>query len=383
VRRVRALVVVNPRATATTAHERDVLARAVASESDVEIAHTSNRGHAAALACRAMRDGVDVVIAMGGDGTVNEVVNGLLTDGVHDGVPALGVVPAGSTNVFARALGLPNDAIEATARVLVALREGRRRTIGLGRVSTPQLADRWFVFASGVGYDAGIIARVEKHRDRGHRSSYLLYARAGIREFWASERRRPPLHLDLPDGSTVDGLFYAVVTNTDPWTYIGDRPLHPTPNSSFEADLDVYARTSMALPSALLGFAQLARAPREAGGPARLARSARRVPSAASGLVSSRRRKQRRTGQQQQPPERDQAELAQPKLAASEQSAQPARAELGPLKQGGIGALVRHNLAEFVLRADVPMLLQVDGDLLGSHEKLNFRSVRDALRVLI
>ena len=190
VRRVRALVIVNPRATATTARERDVLARAVGSETDLTIEHTNNRGHASALACRAMRDGVDVVIAMGGDGTVNEVVNGLLTDGVHDQVPTLGVVPAGSTNVFARALGLPNDAIESTALLLDALREGRQRTISLGRLDIgDDIGDdtgddtgeeRWFVFAAGVGFDAGIIARVEKHRGRGRRSSDILYARAGV-----------------------------------------------------------------------------------------------------------------------------------------------------------------------------------------------------------
>ncbi|MEP7179785.1 MAG: acylglycerol kinase family protein, partial [Pseudonocardiales bacterium] len=97
---MRVLVVVNPNATATTVRERDVLAHALGSASDLQIVETANRGHAAALACRAMRDGADIVVALGGDGTVNEVVNGLLTDGVHDTVPALGIVPAGSTNVF-------------------------------------------------------------------------------------------------------------------------------------------------------------------------------------------------------------------------------------------------------------------------------------------
>ena len=90
---VRVLVVSNPRATTTTARQRDVLVHALAADAKLEVEETANRGHAAALACRAMRDGVDVVVALGGDGTVNEVVNGLLTDGVHAGVPALGMVP--------------------------------------------------------------------------------------------------------------------------------------------------------------------------------------------------------------------------------------------------------------------------------------------------
>src|SRR5215510_2420166 len=117
-----------------SARERDVLAHALGDADELQIEETANRGHAAALACRAMRDGVDVVIALGGDGTVNEVANGLLTDGVHDAVPALGVVPAGSTNVFARALGMPNNPIEATGALLDALRHGRQHAGGLDRV---------------------------------------------------------------------------------------------------------------------------------------------------------------------------------------------------------------------------------------------------------
>ena len=122
---VRVLVVANPRATATSPRQRRVLLDALQRTADVVLEETANRGHAAALACRAMRERYDVVVALGGDGTVNEVVNGLLTDGVHDHVPSVGVVPAGSTNVFARALGLPNDPIEATGALLEALSAGR------------------------------------------------------------------------------------------------------------------------------------------------------------------------------------------------------------------------------------------------------------------
>src|SRR6478735_4285937 len=176
-RDVRVLAIVNPRASAISRRELDVLANAVGGMADLEIAETANRGHAAAIACRAMRNGTDVVVALGGDGTVNEVVNGLLTDGVHDRVPALGVVPAGSTNVFARALGLPQTPIDATAVVLEALRTGSRRAVSMGRVD-----DRWFIFAAGMGFDAAIVAGVEKHRGRGRRSTHVLYTRVGIRE---------------------------------------------------------------------------------------------------------------------------------------------------------------------------------------------------------
>jgi diacylglycerol kinase family enzyme len=305
---VRILVVTNPRATAMSARERDVLAHALGSAKQLQIEQTANRGHAAALACRAMRDGVDAVVALGGDGTVNEIVNGLLTDGVHAGVPSLGIVPAGSTNVFARALGLPNDPIEATGVLLEALRAGRRRPVSLGR-----LDERWFVFAAGVGFDAAIIAGVERRRRKGSKSTTGLYARVGIREFFRADRRHPQLHLDLPDGTVVDGVHMAIVANADPWTFIGNRPLRPTPEASFDSGLELYARTRMGTISASLSMAQMAR------------------------------RRPRR----------------------------------------GIGASVTHDLPGLVVRADSPMPIQVDGDLLGEREKVHFRSVPEAISVVV
>ncbi len=356
-RAVRILVVVNPRATTTTPYERDVLAHALGSAAELRIEQTRNRGHAAALACRAMRDATDAVIVLGGDGTVNEVVNGLLTDGLHDRVPALGVIPGGATNVFARALGLPNDPIEAAGMVLAALRTGHRRPVSMGRTD-----DRWFIFAAGVGFDAEIIARVDKRRGRGAKSTEMLYARAGVREFLASDRHHPQLHLDFgdpaadpasdpasdrgsdpdsavapsnstqsnstqsnstrsnstqsrsTDKSTVDGVYYAVIANTDPWTYIGNRALHPTPQASFETGLDLFARTRMGLPSVALTLAHIAR---KAPGPSR------------------------------------------------------------------VGSIVRHDLAELTVRCDTPTLLQVDGEIVGRTTSVRFTCAQNAISVVI
>lgn len=237
-----------------SARERDVLAHALGGADELQIEETANRGHAAALACRAMRSNVDVVVALGGDGTVNEIVNGLLTDGVHDGVPALGIVPAGSTNVFARALGLPNDPIEATGVLLEALRAGRRRRVSVGR-----LDERWFVFAAGVGFDAAIIAGVERLRQKGRKSTIRLYTRVGLREFLRADRRRPQLHIDLPDGTVIDDVYMAIVANADPWTYVGQRPLRPTPEASLDGGLELYARTRMGIVSASLSLVSMAR----------------------------------------------------------------------------------------------------------------------------
>lgn len=250
---MRVLVVSNPHATATTARERDVLIRALGSDADLEVVETANRGHAAALACRAMRNRTDVVVAFGGDGTVNEVVNGLLTDGVHEQVPALGVVPAGSTNVFSRALGLPETPLEATGVVLAALRDGARRPVSVGRVD-----DRWFVFAAGMGFDAAIVAGVERRRRKGARSTHALYARVAVREYLTADRRHPTLHVELPDGTRFDDIHFVIVTNTDPWTYVGKRALRPTPDTDFETGLGLYARRRMGAGGILLSMARLA-----------------------------------------------------------------------------------------------------------------------------
>lgn len=254
---MRVLVVSNPRATATTARERDVLTRALGSVAALEVVETENRGHAAALACRAMRNGTDAVVVLGGDGTVNEVVNGLLTDGVRDDVPALGVVPAGSTNVFARALGLPTTSVEATGVVLEALRTGSRRAVSMGCV-TQHGGDRYFVFAAGMGFDAAIVAGVEKQRNKGKRSTDLLYTRVGVREFYRADRRHPKLRIDLPDGTHYDDIHFAIVANTDPWTYLRNRPLRPTPGAGFDTGLALYARRRMSTAGILISLARLA-----------------------------------------------------------------------------------------------------------------------------
>ncbi len=246
---MRVLVVVNPRATSTTPRQRDVLAHAVASEAELEVVETEYRGHAAALAQQAMRAGTDAVVALGGDGTVSEVINGLLADGVHPRVPALGVVPAGSTNVFVRAVGLPNDPIEATGALLEGLRTGTRRVVSMGFAD-----DRYFCFAAGLGFDAAVVHGVERKRAAGKRSTHVLYARVGVREFFAADRRHPRLHVELPDGTRFEDIYFAIVANTDPWTFVGNRPLHPTPEAGFDRGLAVYARRRMGTAGMLLSM---------------------------------------------------------------------------------------------------------------------------------
>ena len=232
---MRALLVVNPKATTTSVQVRDVLAHALASEVKLDVVQTTHRGHATELAREAAVDGLDVVVALGGDGTVNEVVNGLLHDGPQEGLPALAVVPAGSTNVFARALGMPNSAVEATSQLLDALLGDRRRRIGLGKAD-----ERWFTFNAGLGIDAGAVRRVERARARGRQLTQPRYVRKAVHEFYLGPtRRRPALALQQPGRETVE-LALAFVCNTDPWTFLGDRPVRATPRAGFDTGLDVF-----------------------------------------------------------------------------------------------------------------------------------------------
>ena len=236
---MRALLVVNPKATTTNARARDVLAHALASEVKLDVVETTHRGHATELARQAALDGLDVVVALGGDGTVNEVVNGILHAGPEPDLPALAVVPAGSTNVFARTLGMPNSAIEATSQLLEALVGERRRTIGLA-----QADDRYFTFNAGLGLDAGAVRRVERARSKGRTATQPRYVRSAIREYYVGVAHHQPVLTLEREGAEPIRLALALICNTDPWTFLGDRPVRPCPDASFDTGLDVFGLTT-------------------------------------------------------------------------------------------------------------------------------------------
>lgn len=255
---MRALLVVNPYATATTPAGCDVLAHALASELKLDIVATRYRGHATQAAQQAREDGYDLVVAHGGDGTVNEVINGLLAFGPGVRGPALAVVPGGSANVFARALGLQRNPVEATHQLLTALDSGRTRRIGLGRIDAAPAA-RWFGFNAGIGWDAEVVARVERHRERGRTASPARYVRSALRAHLRMMRSAPRLTIELPNGRVERELRSAVVSNTDPWTYLGRRPVRSNPGSSFDTGLGLFALRSMAPVTVLRHIGQMLR----------------------------------------------------------------------------------------------------------------------------
>ncbi|MGV0791600.1 diacylglycerol/lipid kinase family protein [Mycolicibacterium sp. XJ1819] len=242
---MRAVLIVNPNATSTTPAGRDLLAHALESRVKLTVVHTDHRGHAIEIARDAARDGVDVLIVHGGDGTVNEVVNGILEGGGPAGQsPAVGVVPGGSANVFARALGISQDPIEATNQLIDLLSGYRRRKVWR-RIGLMDCGERWAGFTAGMGVDGDVVAAVEAQRDKGRTVTASRYIRVAIREMLSSVRREPTLTVQLPGREPVSGVHFAFVSNASPWTYANARPVWTNPTTTFDCGLGVFAVTSM------------------------------------------------------------------------------------------------------------------------------------------
>jgi diacylglycerol kinase family enzyme len=242
---VRAVLIVNPNATSTTPAGRDLLAHALESRVKLTVVHTDHRGHAVEIGRDAARDGVDVLIVHGGDGTVNEVVNGILeVAGPGAAAPAVGIVPGGSANVFARALGISPDPIEATNQLIDLLSAYRRRR-KWRRIGLMDCGERWAVFTAGMGVDGDVVAAVEAQRAKGRKVTASRYIRVAVREMLANARRKPTLTLHMPGRDPVQGAHFVFVSNASPWTYANTRPVWTNPSTTFETGLGVFAITSM------------------------------------------------------------------------------------------------------------------------------------------
>jgi len=231
---VRGLLIVNPQATTTTGNSADLAIRSLAGLVDLDVEHTRYRGHARELAAAARGE---LVIVLGGDGAVNETVNGIMSQppGPPEG-PLLAVIPGGGGNVFARALGLPVDTAGAIARIRDVVEAGRYRTIGLGLAG-----DRYFTFSAGLGLDAEAVQEVERLRASGRRESPALFAWAILRRHARTDRRTPALTLERDGQPATPDLFMTAITNRSPWTYVRGRAVLPVPNPDFNSGLDVMA----------------------------------------------------------------------------------------------------------------------------------------------
>ena len=197
--------------------------RILSARHDVSVAITTRRHHATALARRGVARGAEAVVVLGGDGTLNEAANGLVgTD------TALAVLPGGSTNVFARTLGLPDEPIDAAEAVLAALEDGGTERVGLGAVN-----NRHFLFHVGIGFDAAVVERVERRSDLKRTLNHALFVYATVVTWLRHiDRAEPYFALEFPDGRRIDDGYFAVCLNTNPYTYLGTRPLNLAPRAS-------------------------------------------------------------------------------------------------------------------------------------------------------
>jgi diacylglycerol kinase family enzyme len=223
------LLLVNASASSVTPRARVVIQKALSADHEVSVSETSRRGHASRLALGAAADGLDAVVVLGGDGTLNEAANGLAGSKT-----ALGVLPGGSTNVFARTIGMTNDPIEATGELLAALARHSIRRIGLGKVN-----DRYFLFHVGIGFDAAVVEQVERRSAIKRYAGHPLFVYAGFSTWFRHyDRTRPRFSVRTP-ASVIDDGYFAVCLNTHPYTFLGNRPLDVAPEATLDNKLSI------------------------------------------------------------------------------------------------------------------------------------------------
>jgi diacylglycerol kinase family enzyme len=211
----RMLVIVNPYATTMSVRLKHLVVYALQGRYDVRAIETERRGHATELCVAAAEEKFDVVAAFGGDGTVNEVANGLAgTD------TPLTVLPGGSNNVFAKMLEIPNDVVDATENLLGLADRWEPRAVDLGRIN-----GRWFTFAAGVGLDASVVERVDAHPQLKAKYGAWYYTQAAIATFLRKYVVHPPrLEIEI-DGERVPGVS-AFFQNGEVYTYFKSRPVN-------------------------------------------------------------------------------------------------------------------------------------------------------------
>ncbi len=246
---VRIVIVTNPVARRTRPHLTRWVADTLSDVAKVQVVATTHRNHASQIAADAAEDGADAVVALGGDGTVNEVLQGLARTDTR-----LAVLPGGSTNVYARILGMPRSLIGATAILREAIETDRTRRVPAGLAN-----DRWFAWCAGFGYDAEVVHRVEAHpRMKKYlgQSSFLLHG-WGARTLLRDDRILVQAGPARPEGRRQESLATTevgggvVICKADPYTFLGPLSSRMCPEATLERGLDCTAMNDLSLPSLL------------------------------------------------------------------------------------------------------------------------------------
>ncbi len=210
----RMLIIVNPYATTVSDRLKNLVVYALRGRYEVDAIDTNARGHATELSREAAREGYDVVVAFGGDGTVNEAANGLAGSETP-----LCCLPGGRANVYCRMLGIPNDLVDATEHLLLMADDWRPRRVDLGVVN-----DRVFVFSAGAGLDASVVEQVDAHPHLKARFGEWYYTWTGVRTFTRRYLLHPP-RLEARIGETTIAGVTVIVQNATPYTFFGNRPV--------------------------------------------------------------------------------------------------------------------------------------------------------------
>jgi diacylglycerol kinase family enzyme len=220
----RMLVIVNPYASTVSDRLRNLVVYALQGRYEVDAVDTEARGHATELCREAAHEGYDVVVAFGGDGTVNEAANGLL------GSPTpLSCLPGGSANVFGKMLGIPGDPVDATEHLLAMADDWQPRRVDLGVVN-----GRCFTFSSGLGLDASVVERVDANPRMKSRLGPWFFTWVAVSTFLRRYVVRPPrLKVQTPDGE-IEGVT-AIVQNGSPFTYFQNRPIEIAEGASLDS----------------------------------------------------------------------------------------------------------------------------------------------------
>ncbi len=254
---MKVMLLVNPYASGVDWKSRMAANSALIAGHDLTTVETTKRDDAIGISRQAAEDGFEVVAVLGGDGTLNEVANGLAGTST-----ALAALPGGSTNVFARTIGMAPKMARAANQLQAALgRPACVRTFGLGTVNA-----RHFLFHLGVGYDAAVVAQVERRSDLKRKLGQVVFVYAAFATWFRHyDHRRPSFALEFPDGATVDDGFFTICLNTNPYTYLGSRPLCVTPDTGPDRGLvtvttrKLKVRTLLTLIGSALGQGEILR----------------------------------------------------------------------------------------------------------------------------